>query len=204
MGRGIALLQELERISGQARAGVSRHWRAARSRGLSANQLAHMREQLATWAQLSPEERRELETRLVSEAGLPADAFGDLLAAAMVERWSRRVRETNGALSAVEVRIQERRAQVARVEEGRAAGAGGDRLRAAESQAAGAEEEIAALSQRCRDLQCGLVQEILADGVETVPDLIRTFVAQGIFLPQEVQDYQGLCDVAGAIQSAAG
>ncbi len=202
VGRGVALLQELETVGAKARTQASRHWRRARSRGLTTNQLAHLQGQLAVWNQLPAEEQQQVETRLSAEAGFPAEVIADLRKAALLERWSQRVRETNNTLSAVEAHLQERRAHLARVEELRERGAPPGLLRQAESAAAGAAEELQALTARCNDLQTALIRELLEEGVDLFPDFMWRLVEDGIFLPEDVRDFRGFNDLALALEDS--
>lgn len=216
-GRGVALLRALEDRGESATLRAERQaWRELRSRGLSRNQVAHMKGALGRWRQLPPAERQQCRDALQRNGGLDEAAFRAARGAAWLTAWAQRVRDTNAAIAAVEMRIEELRAHIARVEEliarrneraaaGDTAAESGVQadLDAARAAVQDAPQEIEALCARSRDLQQTLAHEFLTECVDLEPDLVRRLVCDGVFRPDDVREFRGFADVLSGSELTA-
>lgn len=204
-GRGVVMLQRLEAAAAEAGAVAKPHWRALASKGLTGNQAAHTRERLRGWDQASADERAQVYHILVTDGGLEDGALDMLRHAVLLEEWTTRLRETNGAISALEIRIQELREILARAEEYAAKEDGVDPTvrEAAQSAAEGADEEIDVLCTRSRELQATLVHDLLVACVDALPALMQSFLGDGLFLPEDVREFRGFSDLPGATTDVA-
>ena len=204
-GRGVALLRRLEELGQAVGRETEAHWRELRSRGMSRNQVAQLREQLKAWDQQGPDEHAALREKIMAGGAITDEEFTLLCRGAWYQRWAEQTRHANAAVAAVEVRIEGLRADQARLEELRetvgelrAAGKNADAaevaLREAQATASSSStaEDIRAVCLESRHLQVGIVHEFVAQCVDSAPELVRQLLDEGVLRAEDVHDFRGV------------
>lgn len=198
VGRGVELNHMLAAAAQEAGMAAEGHWRTLRSRGLTRNQIAHLRELLEAWPRLPSSEQARVR-EVLAQGELPDQALNDLRRAALLHSWSERVRTTNGTIAALEVRIEEQRSQLARMTELREQADLGDdearELAELEAQQEQVADDISGLCRKSMELQHGVVREVLTALVDGADELVKDMVRHGVFFEDDVREYRGLADV---------
>jgi len=198
VGRGVELNQMLMAAAQGAGSLAEGHWRTLRSRGLTRNQITHLREKLDAWPRLPSNEQTRV-TELLTKSELPEHALYEMRKAALLHSWAERVRTTNATIAALEVRIEEQRAQLARMKELREQDSRTEQeareLADLEAQQEQVADDISGLCRKSMELQHGIVREVLTALVDGADELVKDMVRHGVFFEDDVRDYRGLADV---------